>query len=40
MAACVYLTQSISRSVSQSHQARYTIEETTFCEKCTVVALQ
>jgi len=40
MAACVYLTKSINRSVSQSHQARYTIKETTFFDKCTVAALQ
>jgi len=40
MAACVYLTKSINRSVSQSHQARCTIKETTFCENCAVAALQ
>jgi hypothetical protein len=40
MAACVYLTKSINRSVSQSHQAHYNIKETTFFEKWAVAALQ
>ena len=40
MAACVYLTKSINRSVSRSQEARYTTKETTFCENCAVAALQ